>query len=98
MTDVTARRAADYDHCETPGDFFISGPNPHEGGMRRLSFLCPCGCGDLCGVKIRDDGKNVEGAWGWNGDYDKPTTTPSIAIGPAGYWHGHLTDGVFKSC
>lgn len=98
MSEVTARKVADFDHCEKPGDFYITEPNPHEGGMRRLSFLCPCGCGDLCGIRIRDDGQNVGGAWGWNKDAGKPTTTPSIAIGPNNHWHGYLTDGVFKAC
>jgi len=25
--DVNARRVADFDHCEKPGDYFISEPN-----------------------------------------------------------------------
>lgn len=97
MKDVKANRVADYDHCKSAGDYYITEPNPHEGGMRRLSFLCPCGCGDLCGIKIRDDGRNVGGAWGWNGNWDSPTATPSIRVGPGEHWHGYLTDGVFKS-
>jgi hypothetical protein len=97
MGEVKARHVAAYDQCERPGDYFITEPNPHDGGMRRLSFMCPCGCGDLCGIRIRDDGQNVGGAWGWNGDMEKPTATPSIAIGPGQHWHGFLTDGVFRS-
>src|SRR5260370_39687685 len=26
--------------------------HPAEGGARRLSFRCPCGCGVLCGIRI----------------------------------------------
>ena len=97
MSDVSAKRVADFNACVSPGDFYITEPNPHEGNTRRLSFLCPCGCGDLCGIRIRGDLKNEGGAWGWNGNFDKPTTTPSIAVN-GNHWHGFLTDGVFKSC
>lgn len=102
---VQANRVANYAALQHPGDFYITDPNPHEGGMRRLSFLCPCGTCDgfvgLAGVRIRDDGKQTDGAWGWNLDLDKPTVTPSIDIkdGKGGsHWHGFLTAGVFKSC
>lgn len=105
MSHVNARRVADYSAMEKPGDFFITDASPNEGGARRLTFLCPCGncdmTGGLAGIRIRDDGKNVDGAWGWNLDWDKPTTTPSIDIkdGKGGsHWHGFLTDGVFVSC
>lgn len=97
MADVPARRVANFDACEKAGDFYITPPNPAEGGMRRISFICPCGCGSLGGVRVRDDGVKEDGAWGWNRDEDKPTITPSIQfIGGCG-WHGHLTAGVFKS-
>jgi hypothetical protein len=96
MNDVIARRVANFDACESPGDFFLTESNPHDSGMRRLSFLCPCGGGHLAGVRIRADGQNDGQAWGWNKNEDKPTVTPSIAVNQC--WHGYLTDGVFKSC
>lgn len=100
--DAIATRVDGFDECKNPGDFYITEPNEHEGGARRLSFLCPCGCGVLCGCKIRDDGQNIGGAWGWNGSKNKPTLTPSIRISgktpSEEHWHGYLTDGVFKSC
>jgi len=34
--------------------------------------------------------------WGWDGNEDKPTLTPSI-LDP-GHWHGYLTAGFFRSC
>lgn len=91
------RHVANYDACKEPGDFYFSPPNPAENGMRLLSFLCPCGCGELCGIRVRDDGQNIDGAWGWNKDEEKPTTTPSIAINQ-NHWHGYLKNGVFESC
>ena len=39
--------------------------------------------------------------WGWNGDLEKPTLTPSIwrnqNVG-RNEWHGHLTNGRLVSC
>lgn len=101
MPEVLARHVADFSHTEQPGDYFLTPPD--EQGVRRFSFLCPCGCGDLCGIKVRADGKQQDGAWGWNGDEEKPTTTLSINVmtgpgGSASHWHGYLTDGVFRTC
>ena len=92
--EVTARRVADYDACEHPGDFFLTTPDAE--GVRRLSFLCPCGCCSLCGIRIKT-GEKTAAAWQWDGNEDKPTTTPSININ-RGHWHGYLTSGVFRSC
>lgn len=98
---VTAKRVPDFDHCKESGDFFLTSPNPAEAGCRRLSFRCPCGCGDLCGIRVRDDGQQTSGVWGWNRDEEKPSATPSIRIGDGRggeHWHGHLTNGEFVSC
>lgn len=70
-----------------------------QGQDRRIAallFVCPCGCGNLSAVTVRqgfDGGKH----WKWNGNVHKPTLTPSIQqTGPC-KWHGFLTDGVFVS-
>ena len=60
---VVAHKVGCFSETKQPGDFFITEPNPHGGNARRLSFLCPCGCGDLCGIRIRDDGQQIDGAW-----------------------------------
>ena len=99
---VQARRVENFQACTNPGDFFITPPNPHEGGARRLSFLCPCGCGDLAGIRVRDDGSQKDGAWAWDKNEDCPTCTPSIGIMcrlnkvHRFHWHGYLTKGVFE--
>ncbi len=98
---VPARKVDNFDSCSRPGDFFLTASDPEKGGCRRLSFLCPCGCGDLCGVRIRDDGQQSTAVWGWDQNEQQPTLTPSIRIGGAGgaeHWHGYLTKGVFTSC
>ena len=81
---------------QNPGEFNI------HAGDTMLRFRCPCGCGDLVGIPIRKRGEPPEHppskeVWEWDGDYDKPTLTPSIqAVGGCNY-HGNLTAGVFKN-
>jgi len=99
MLSVPARRVENFDACEKAGDFFLTPVCAEDRNSRRLSFLCPCGCGMLAGIRVRDDGEHRDGAWGWNRDEEKPTTTPSILIDPSSnHWHGYLTDGVFVPC
>lgn len=98
---VKANRVPDFDACKNPGDFFITASDAVDSGARRLSFLCPCGCGDLCGIRIREDGQHANACWGWDRNEDQPTCTPSIRIGGSQgseHWHGYLTKGEFISC
>lgn len=46
-----------------------------EGG--RVAFMCP-GCNEMHQVRVREDGQNVSPSWGYNGNPDAPTFTPSI--------------------
>ena len=55
-------------------------------GVTTLSFKCP-GCNQVHGVPV-----NRGGAWGWNGDADKPTFTPSILV-RSGHYASHYKDG-----
>ena len=41
---------------------------------RRVHFRCP-GCNDVHGVTV-----DVPEGWGWNGDLERPTFTPSILV------------------
>jgi Family of unknown function (DUF6527) len=41
--------------------------------------MCP-GCEELHEVTVRADGQNVGPAWGYNGNPDAPTFTPSILV------------------
>jgi len=43
-------------------------------GVKFLHFRCP-GCNSVHGVAV-----NGNYAWGWNGDVDKPTFTPSVLV------------------
>ena len=53
-----------------------------EGG--RLHFHCP-GCNEMHGVQV-GDGPGPR--WGFNGDYDRPTFTPSVLVKSGHYCSG----------
>lgn len=61
----------------------------------KLMFFCPaCECGHWFGVE-----KPCNVIWNWNGDYIKPTVTPSILTGHIGInkrCHSYITDGKIK--
>lgn len=46
-----------------------------EGGS--VLFRCP-GCGHAHAVRVEPDGNKP--CWGFNGDYDRPTFTPSVLV------------------
>lgn len=79
------------------GDFCWAG-EPYPDGTRYLYIRLPgslSSCFDaLCCWKGADRG--IEREWGWDGNEDAPTLTPSIAD-PCGY-HGHLVAGVLEPC
>lgn len=60
--------------------------NP-DNGDEGLTFFCP-GCGDH--HSIRTKGAT---AWGWNGDVEKPTFTPSVLVRSGHYVPGRDKDG-----
>lgn len=45
-------------------------------GVRTMMFDCP-GCGFLHQVNVAGSGVPV---WGWNGDMEQPTLTPSVLV------------------
>jgi Family of unknown function (DUF6527) len=47
-------------------------------------------------IKVQQGAPGGNRVWGWNGNEDKPTLTPSIHA--VGIWHGFLTNGELKSC
>lgn len=52
-----------------------------EGG--RVAFRCP-GCGDVHSIPV---GEGPGPRWGFNGDYERPTFTPSVLVRS-----GHFTE------
>ncbi len=78
----------------------------YPGATAHLLFVCPQGqrCGVLLGPQHVDRPTADDLCiWGWDGDRDRPTLTPSIncvaekdgkPTGGCG-WHGHITNGSF---
>lgn len=59
-------------------------------GKRQLCFYCP-GCKETHGVRVA--GPN---SWGWNGDLDAPTFTPSIAARGMIFCHSFVENGQIR--
>lgn len=61
-----------------------------EGG--RVAFMCP-GCKELHEVTILEVGprgrEHVGPCWGFNGNYDRPTFSPSILVRTGHFVSGH---------
>lgn len=71
-----------------------------DGQVKRLHYVCPCGCGDWRSVSVVR-GSFAKSCWGWDGNEILPTLTPSIQHVKAGDrrcgWHGHLLAGLWKT-
>lgn len=75
----------------------IGGDDPHQ----RIVFQCP-GCKCSHGVPVPPHRL----AWGWNGDLERPTLTPSILItygehtppDRVAVCHSFVTDGKISFC
>lgn len=80
---------------EEAGDFcFLSNPTGEKD--QAIAYMCPCGCGDSRSISIGatpDRGDN----WGWDGDHEHPTITPSIRHLDGCKWHGFLQLGIWKT-
>lgn len=75
-----------------PGDFFWVAEH------RIFWFLCPCGSGELTSIMVTEPGEpSIPGFWGWDGNLDHPTLTPSILRRTACGWHGFMTAGEWRS-
>jgi hypothetical protein len=54
--------------------------------------------GDLVCVIPVVVGRPAGQAWGWDGNYNEPTLTPSIDCQGHERWHGWVRAGRFESC
>src|SRR5262245_20984876 len=82
------------DHKVQPGDFSWS-PETLKDGSRYLYISLP-GESSMHAIKVMRSDPGVERVWGWDGNEDKPTLTPSIHS--PGVWHGYLRNGRLESC
>jgi len=88
-------------------DIKLRGVQGYPGATAHILFVCPNGkrCSVLLGPQFVDrPNPDALCIWGWNGDMDKPTLTPSInciaekngkPTGGCG-WHGFITNGVIR--
>ena len=76
---------------ELPGDFLIE----EKYGTIYLYIVLP-GTTTPDAIEIKRGSPGGLRVWGWDGNVDMPTLTPSISL--AGVWHGFLRAGVLESC
>ena len=82
-----------------PGSFRYYSLPDHPGRHAGLNFQCPCGCGDLLGIRFLNDKGQVDSTcWTFDGNDAEPTCTPSIKHTDRCQWHGFLTKGYFTTC
>lgn len=92
MVNYWPRSTGEFCYTSDPGSEVITG----------LLFCCPCGCGDVSGIRFENAppiaGGDPEGAgkrWTWDGNDAAPTLTPSLARAKGCKWHGWLRAGRF---
>ena len=83
--------------------YFYSGGDPDVKVVAHLDALCPaCGFEHSFYVDFEGHGKHKRSVWSFNGDYEKPTFTPSMGFNlhkqeehhPV--CHSFLRDGVWQ--
>jgi hypothetical protein len=84
------------------------GVEGYPGATGHCIFVCPNGrrCAVLIGPSaVGKPNPNALAVWGWDGNVDRPTLTPSINCRttkddgtPAGGcgWHGYISSGVIR--
>ena len=84
-----------YGELVEPGDFVLTNWESGSDGVRptRLIFKNPaCKRFDCCEISIKF-GDCKAPLFGWDGNLEAPTITPSIGCDHRCGWHGHITNG-----
>lgn len=88
------------DRALRPGEFCWQPEKveAHDGsGVIRYLYICMPGDNTTTALRCwQGPDRGIEREWGWDGNEDKPTLTPSL-LNP-GQWHGYLTAGRLVSC
>lgn len=84
-----------------PGTFDIGlgGVQGYPQSTARILFVCPNHkrCAVLLGPKHVDrPTSDALPIWGWDGNTEKPTITPSIDCSKGCGWHGHIINGELR--
>lgn len=98
---IKMRRVADYSAIDLPGDFAWDVGNilwdVDTGETLHILIAIPSPAPDapsnwvLNRLPVQCGANNPGKAWGWDGNEDKPTLTPSIHC--FGHWHGWVRSG-----
>jgi hypothetical protein len=89
-TESIGTRRVNPGKMERPGDFCFS----EDLGYLYLWLPGVSGPDAIRIHRGADPGR--ERVWGWDGNEDAPTLTPSIHF--PGHWHGYLRQGRLESC
>lgn len=97
---VDCVRLSSLDQAHVPGSFCWDFDFPSLGGNRtdEVHFLYVMLPGEQhrgC-IQVKRGAPGGNRVWGWDGNEDRPTITPSIHH--VGVWHGYLTAGRLVSC
>lgn len=83
-----------------PGDFAWDFDSDQLGGDRNKPthyiYVCLPGEHHLSAIEVQHGQPGGPRIWGWDGNEDKPTLTPSILTPDR--WHGHMQAGRLVSC
>ena len=84
-----------------PGDFAWDFDAPECGGNRAntthyIYLSLPGDGGGWSAIQVQRGAPGGPRIWGWDGNEDVPTLTPSILV--PGQWHGYLKNGRLQSC
>lgn len=83
-----------FEYRDNAGKPVPPGSKPED--VHRIAFQCRSEPGRWCSVNLRGRGHDIENrSWTWNGDFDKPTLSPSINCSDDHCWHGYITAGVY---
>jgi hypothetical protein len=74
---------------EKPGDF------KYSEGCDCIYIWMP-GMSGPDAIEIQHGNQGGLRVWGWDGNIEKPTLTPSLHV--PGVWHGYLKKGRLESC
>ena len=84
-----------YSSIERPGDYYIKPADPTDPELHHLGLGLPTAgvqAFTFSEIKIKTNGDpKREHHWGWDGNKERPTLTPSVHA--VGHWHGYVRDG-----
>jgi len=88
-TETIPTRKVESGKMERPGDFCF------DDDFSTIYIWIP-GMSGPDAIRIQKGPQGGARIWGWDGNEDSPTLTPSILS--LGEWHGYIRNGILESC